>query len=314
MTLLEVQDLNVRFPTGDGIVHASRDVSFSLDTGEALGLVGETGSGKSVIGQAVIRLLPSNAEITGMITFDGKGLTTLTENAMHALRGRSISLVPQNPSGALDPVTRNGDQISEIFISSGRKKSEIWIKVHELLSSVGLVPADQIADEYPHQLSGGMRQRLTTSIAVAENPHLIIADEPTKGLDFRAREMTARVLANIQNKKHSSLLLITHDLDLAEQLCKRIAVIYAGEIVEIAQAEQIFSAPRHPYTKALIQAIPKNGLVPIAGQSPSLMDLPCGCSFADRCEYCSDLCFADHPNLVSEDLYGGVRCHHPFSN
>jgi len=314
MTLLDVQDLNVRFSTGEGIIHASRDVSFSLDTGEVLGLVGETGSGKSIIGQAVIRLLPSTAEITGDISFDGKNLNTLSEAAMHSLRGSSISLIPQNPSGALDPVTRNGDQISEIVTSRFKKRSDIVNRVHALLSSVGLVPAVRIADEFPHQLSGGMRQRLTTSIAITENPRLIIADEPTKGLDFRAREMTATVLADIQKQNQSSLLLITHDLDLAEQLCARIAVVYAGEIVEISPVSRIFAEPRHPYTRALIQAIPKNGLIPIPGQSPSLLDLPAGCSFADRCEYCADVCRLTHPEFVFGTMNGGVRCHHPFSS
>ncbi|HWQ63033.1 MAG TPA: ABC transporter ATP-binding protein [Methanospirillum sp.] len=314
MTLLDVQGLNVRFPTGDGEVHASRDVSFSLDTGEVLGLVGETGSGKSVIGQAVIKILPSNAEVTGEITFDGKNLNSLSDKAMHHLRGRSISLVPQNPSGSLDPVTRNGEQISEVVGDHCKNRNEIVTRVHALLSSVGLVPAARIAEEFPHQLSGGMRQRLTTSIAVSEKPRLIIADEPTKGLDFRARAMTATVLSDVQKQNECSLLLITHDLDLAEMLCARIAVIYAGEIVEIAPVSRIFSSPRHPYTRALIQAIPKNGLIPIAGQSPSLLDLPAGCSFADRCEYCSDVCRMKHPDLLNESIIGGVRCHHPFSN
>ncbi|WP_319579750.1 ABC transporter ATP-binding protein [uncultured Methanospirillum sp.] len=314
MTLLDVQDLNVRFPTGEGIIHASRDVSFSLNTSEVLGLVGETGSGKSIIGQAVIRLLPSTAEITGDISFDGKNLNTLSDAAMHSLRGSSISLVPQNPSGALDPVTRNGDQISEIVSGIYKKRDEIVNRVHALLSSVGLVPAVRIADEFPHQLSGGMRQRLTTSIAITENPRLIIADEPTKGLDFRAREKTVTVLTDIQKKNQSSLLLITHDLDLAEQICSRIAVVYAGEIVEIGPVSRIFAEPRHPYTRALIQAIPKNGLIPIPGQSPSLLNLPAGCSFADRCEYCADICRLTHPEFVNGTMNGGVRCHHPFSS
>ena len=314
MTLLDVQDLNVWFPAGDGMVHASRDVSFSLDAGEVLGLVGETGSGKSVIGQAVIRLLPSNAEVTGNITFDGSELTVLSEHAMHALRGRSISLVPQNPSGSLDPITRNGNQIAEIFTGIGRKKRKAWMKANDLLATVGLIPTQEIANEYPHQLSGGMRQRLTTSIAIAQHPRLIIADEPTKGLDFKARETTARVLSDIRTREQASLLLITHDLFLAQLLCMRIAVVYAGEIIEIAPANSIFTQPHHPYTQALIQAIPKNGLVPLAGQSPSLMDLPQGCSFVDRCTFCSDVCRMEHPDLVKDSMNGGVRCHHPFSN
>ena len=187
------------------------------------------------------------------------------------------------------------------------------MKATDLLTAVGLIPASEIATEYPHQLSGGMRQRLTTSISIAEHPRLIIADEPTKGLDFRAREITAKVLSDIRTKEKASLLLITHDLFLAQQLCDRIAVVYAGEIVEIAPANRIFTQPVHPYTRALIQAIPKNGLVPLAGQSPSLMDLPEGCSFVQRCPYRSDECHTIHPDLVNS-MNGGVRCHHPFSN
>lgn len=311
MTLLSVQNLNVRFPTGEGTVHASRDVSFSMKSGEVLGLVGETGSGKSVIGQAIIRLLPTSASITGTIAFNGQELSTLKDDAMHALRGRSISLVPQNPSGSLDPLVRNGSQIGEIFIERGMEKKTAWEKACDLLVTVGLIPSDQIAKEYPHELSGGMRQRLTTSIAIAENSRLIIADEPTKGLDYQARETTARVLSGIKTRDKASLLLITHDLYLAEHLCDWIAVLYAGEIVEVGPATQIFAHPRHPYTQALMRAIPKNGLVPLEGQSPSLMAIPEGCCFADRCSCHTEVCKKIHPDLNQEPLIGGVRCHHP---
>ncbi|MDD1690573.1 MAG: ABC transporter ATP-binding protein [Methanoregula sp.] len=314
MTLLSVKDLNVCFPTGEGIVHASRDVSFSMESGEVLGLVGETGSGKSVIGQAIIRLLPTNANITGTIAFNGQELTTLKDDAMHALRGRVISLVPQNPSGSLDPLVRNGMQIGEIFIERGMTKNTAWDKACDLLVAVGLIPSDRIAKEYPHELSGGMRQRLTTSIAIAEKSCLIIADEPTKGLDYHARETTARVLSDIKTRDNVSLLLITHDLYLAEHLCDWIAVLYAGEIVEIGPAGQIFNTPRHPYTQALIRAMPKNGLVPLDGQSPSLMAIPKGCCFADRCSCHSEICSKEHPDLIQESLNGGVRCHHPSCN
>lgn len=314
MTLLSVQGLNVRFPTGEGTVHASRDVTFSMEPGEVLGLVGETGSGKSVIGQAIIRLLPTSAKITGNIFFDGQELSRLPDQRMHALRGRVISLVPQNPSGSLDPLVKNGMQIGEIFIERGMKKNTAWAKACDLLVAVGLNPAGQIAGEYPHQLSGGMQQRLTTSIAIAEHSRLIIADEPTKGLDYHARATTARVLSEIRIRENASLLLITHDLYLAEHICDWIAVLYAGEIVEIGPARQIFTNPRHPYTQALIRAMPKNGLVPLDGQSPSLMALPEGCSFMERCMVCSGRCGREHPDLVQEDLNGGVRCHHPFSS
>ncbi|OPX64369.1 MULTISPECIES: ABC transporter ATP-binding protein [unclassified Methanoregula] len=313
MTLLSVEGLNVRFPTGDGTVHASRDVSFSMEPGEVLGLVGETGSGKSVIGQAIIRLLPASAKISGDIFFDGQELTRLPDQRMHALRGRTISLVPQNPSGSLDPLVRNGMQIAEIFIERGEKKQAALDAAKNLLVAVGLIPSDRIAREYPHELSGGMRQRLTTSIAIAEHSRLIIADEPTKGLDYHARETTARVLAGIREREQASLLLITHDLYLAERLCDRIAVLYAGEIIEIGPASQVFRNPRHPYTQALIRAMPKNGLVPLEGQSPSLMALPMGCSFASRCSFMSDRCCTDHPGLIQDDREGGVRCHNPCS-
>jgi len=308
MTLLTVQDLNVTFQTPEGIVRASRDISFSLNSGEVLGLVGETGSGKSVIGQAIIRLLPSSARVSGDIVFDGQELTTLPDHAMHALRGRAISLVPQNPSGSLDPLARNGMQIVEIFIERGLKQNRAWKKGIDLLVAVGLIPPEKIANHYPHELSGGMRQRLTTSIAIAEHSRLIIADEPTKGLDYHARETTARVLSGIHNEEKAALLLITHDLYLAEHLCDRIAVLYAGEIIEIGAARQIFQNP----TRALINAIPKNGLVPLNGQSPSLMALPGGCTFEDRCVCHSKQCSTDHPDLVQKKPDGGVRCHHPF--
>ncbi len=312
MILLDVQDLNVHFPTGEGTVHASRDVSFSLKSSEVLGLVGETGSGKSVIGQAIIRLLPSSARVSGSIVFDGQELTSLPEPAMHSFRGSSISLVPQNPSGSLNPLLRNGLQIAEIFESGGVTKKAAWQKSLELLEAVGLIPSERIATEYPHQLSGGMRQRLTTSIAIAGHPRLIIADEPTKGLDYHARETTARLLCDIRTREQVALLLITHDLYLAEHVCDRIAVIYAGEIVEVGPTRQIFSNPRHPYTQALLKAIPKNGLVPLPGQSPSLMTLPEGCAFMDRCTCQTDKCTHEHPLMSQENIDRGVRCHHPY--
>ncbi len=312
MTLLEVQDLNVHFPTGEGTVHASRNISFRLQPGEVLGLVGETGSGKSVIGQAIIRLLPSSAQVSGHIYFSGQDLTGLSESSIHALRGCSISLIPQNPYGALNPVMVNGQQIAEIFETQGTQRKTAVETSWELLAAVGLLPAERIAREYPHQLSGGMRQRLTTSIAIARRPKLIIADEPTKGLDCHARETTARLLREISTEKQAALLLITHDLYLAEHICDRIAVLYAGEIVEIGSAEQIFSKPIHPYTQALMKAIPKNGLVPLAGQSPSLMALPEGCAFMDRCDRQTEKCQQEHPLLIHENIDGGVRCHHPY--
>jgi peptide/nickel transport system ATP-binding protein len=312
MTLLEVQDLNVHFPTVEGTVHASRNISFQLQPGEVLGLVGETGSGKSVIGQAIIRLLPSSAQVSGHIYFSGQDLTGLSESSIHALRGCSISLIPQNPSAALNPVMKNGQQIDEVFETQRTQRKTAVEKSWELLAAVGLVPVERIAREYPHQLSGGMRQRLTTSIAIARGSKLIIADEPTKGLDYHAREITGRLLREISTKKRAALLLITHDLYLAEHICDRIAVLYAGEIVEIGYAEQIFSKPIHPYTQALMKAIPKNGLVPLFGQSPSLMALPEGCAFMDRCERQTEKCHQEHPLLIHENIDGGVRCHHPY--
>lgn len=313
MTLLDVQDLNVRFPTSQGAVHASRDISFHLEPGEVLGLVGETGSGKSVIGQAIIRLLPSGTRVSGRILYDGQDLATIPEAAVHALRGRSISLIPQNPAGALNPVMANGRQIAEVFTSLGASGATARERARRLLAAVGLVPVERIEREYPHQLSGGMRQRLTTSIALCGKPRVIIADEPTKGLDYGARETTARLLRAVRTMGQTALLLITHDLFLTESICDRIAVLYAGEIVEIGPTAPLFEAPRHPYTRALIQAIPRNGLVPLPGQSPSLTALPKGCAFEDRCSARSERCGREHPLLTQELSTGGVRCHHPLS-
>jgi peptide/nickel transport system ATP-binding protein len=300
----------VTFPTSRGDVQAVRDVHFSIQPGETVGIIGESGSGKSVIGTSILRLLPDSARIRGKIQYLDTDIYALPQEIMHTMRGSQISLIPQNPGAALDPLLTNGLQIAEVFQQNGLSKTDSWERAVLTLKKF-LFPNPSInALQYPHQFSGGMRQRVVTGISLAGGPQLLIADEPTKGLDQMTRDNSYQIFSQITSDKKTSLLLITHDLDLAEKLCDRVMVMYSGEIVEIGNTgEEIFTHPQHPYTIGLMKARPRNGLVPLPGHSPNLADLPVGCHFQDRCPYCQDICQKLHPEL---SLFHGrlVRCHH----
>lgn len=297
MSLLEVNDLNVGFKTRLGTVRAVNNVSFKIEKGEVFGLIGESGSGKSVIGMSLLRLLPKNARVRGRALYEGSDLLAADEDHMKKFRGENIAFIPQNPSASLNPLMKNGLQVSEIFEQNGYSRKEAWDKALEVMQRLLIREPRISANRYPHQLSGGMKQRLVAGISLSLEPQLVIADEPTKGLDSISRKSAIEFFGQLEGEKDRSMLLITHDLDLAYEICDRLAVLYAGEIVEMGPARRLMDSPEHPYTRGLIKSLPKNGLEPLEGSSPSLLGLPEGCFFRERCTRQMIECSKGHPQL-----------------
>ena len=297
MSLLEVKDLDVGFETRMGTVKAVNNVSFQIDKGETFGLIGESGSGKSVIGMSLLRLLPKNAWIKGKALFEGSDLLAADDEQMQKFRGEKIAFIPQNPTASLNPLMKNGLQLSEVFEQKGHSHRDSWNRALEVFRRLLIDQPAISAKRYPHQLSGGMRQRLIAGISMSLQPQMVIADEPTKGLDSLTRRSTIEFFKQLEGEHDRSMLLITHDLDLAYEICDRLAVLYAGEIVEMGPAKKLMDDPEHPYTRGLLKSLPKNGLVPLEGSSPSLLGLPKGCFFKERCAIHKQDCMNRHPQL-----------------
>ena len=312
--LLEVNNLQVNFKAHGGTVHAVRDVSFHLNQGEVVGLVGESGCGKSVTAQMIMRLIPSPPVeiVSGEIWFEGEELLSKEEVEMRQIRGKKIGMVFQDPLTSLDPTMTIGKQIIEgIFQHERISKKEAWNQAIELLHLVGIAEPEKRVNQYPFEFSGGMRQRVVIAMAIACNPQLLIADEPTTALDVTIQAQILSLLKNLQDKKKMSILLITHDLGIVAGMCDRVMVMYAGKIVEVGTVEQIFYQPQHPYTKALLKAIPRldlgkeKPLQSIFGSPPDLSHPPAGCSFHPRCPSAMPVCCSYEPLL--EDLEGEHR-------
>ena len=312
MHLLSTKKLNVSFYTDDGCLTAVKNTDFSIKTGSVMGLVGETGCGKSVLGQAVLGLLPKNAAVSGKIYFNGKELLPADEKERRRLRMREIALIAQNPSEALDPLMRVGAQLMEsIRLHQHTGREEIRKAAAEMLYSLHFPDPDTCMKAYPHELSGGMKQRVLAAMGMVGMPKLLIADEPTKGLDALSRGQVVDNLQMFLDGGKITALIITHDLLLAHRLCGEIAVMYAGEIVEKGSAAAIFDCPRHPYTQALIAAQPRYGCNPIPGESVSSYNLPNGCHFYERCVKsvgcpCGK---SEHPPISGADHEVRCFCH-----
>jgi peptide/nickel transport system ATP-binding protein len=296
MALLEVSDLKVHFDTDDGLVKAVDGISYSVDRGQTLGIVGESGSGKSVSSLTVMGLTRSrNARISGSIKFDGKELLTASDADMRTIRGNDIAMIFQDPLSSLHPFYKVGDQIVE-GIRSHRDvtKAQAWDRAVEMLRLVGIPEAARRAESYPHEFSGGMRQRAMIAMALANDPKLLIADEPTTALDVTVQAQILDLIERLQSEFDAAVVIITHDLGVVAETADDIAVMYAGRVVEHAKVDTIFHAPEHPYTWGLLQSIPRlttsrdEELVPIPGRPPSLINLPGGCSFHPRCPYVRD--------------------------
>ncbi|WP_028057295.1 ABC transporter ATP-binding protein [Candidatus Solirubrobacter pratensis] len=291
--LLEVEDLRVHFETDDGLVKAVDGISYTVERGQTLGIVGESGSGKSVSSLTVMGLTRArNARISGSVRFDGKDLLTTSDEEIRNIRGDDVAMIFQDPLSSLHPFYKVGTQIAEAVRAHREvSKAQAWDRAVEMLGLVGIPEPRKRADAYPHEFSGGMRQRAMIAMALANDPKLLIADEPTTALDVTVQAQILELIERLQSEFDTAVVVITHDLGVVAEMADEIAVMYAGRIVEKADADTIFAAPEHPYTWGLLSSIPRldaprgEELVPIAGRPPSLINLPGGCSFHPRCPY-----------------------------
>jgi oligopeptide/dipeptide ABC transporter ATP-binding protein len=317
--LLEVEDLRVHFPTREGLVKAVDGVSFSVSRGETLGVVGESGSGKSVTMLTVMGLVTRReARISGRAVFDGVDLLELEGDAMRKIRGSRIGMIFQDPLTALNPVHKVGNQIAEVLrVHRGTAKREALEESVGLLEQVGIPRPRERAGQYPHEYSGGMRQRAMIAMALALQPDLLIADEPTTALDVTVQAQILELIRRIQDELGTAVLLITHDLGVVAEYCDRISVMYAGRVVEQGSDRDVFYHPRHPYTWGLLQSIARidqdrdTPLRPIEGQPPSLIHVPSGCAFHPRCPHAMDVCRTEVPALHPADAEHPDACHLP---
>lgn len=313
-SLLEIKDLEVKYFTSDGVVEAVNSIDLHVDRGETLGLVGETGAGKTTTALSILRLLPDPpGKITGgSLYFDGENLLEKSEKEMHDIRGGQISMIFQDPMTALNPVIRVGDQIAEVILLHNKiSKADAARKALEMLEMVG-IPAER-GNDYPHQFSGGMKQRVVIAIALACNPELLIADEPTTALDVTIQAQVLDLMKHLKEELNTAMILITHDLGVVAETCDRVAVMYAGEIVESGSLADIFEATAHPYTVGLFQSIPSldedvDMLKPIPGLMPDPTDLPKGCKFHPRCPRATERCAQINPSVVELSPGHEVRC------
>lgn len=319
--LLEVSDLNIDMLAGRRRLNVVENVSFSIGRGETFGLVGESGCGKSITALSMIGLLKAPLAVSsGVIRFDGQDLRTLPKRAMRRLRGSRIAMIFQEPMTALNPLSPVGRQIAEMFVlHQGATWAEADKKAVEALASVHVPAPDKRAKAYPHQLSGGMRQRVMIAIALACDPDLLIADEPTTALDVTVQAEILKLIQELCTARGTAVLMISHDLGVIAKMCQRVGIMYAGNLVEERPVSDIFRQPRHPYTKGLLNSLPRLGtrelherkrLQEIEGIVPPITAFPVGCRFEPRCGRASEICVAQKPDQTPLDHHGFVRCHH----
>ncbi len=315
--ILDVKNLQVQFRTGKKeTLTAIQDVTFQVKAGEILGIVGESGCGKSVTANTILRLLPKQTSLIsgGSICFQGRDLVTLSEKEMRKVRGSKISMIFQEPMTSLNPAYRIGVQLVEMYQAHSKiSKKEAWQKATKMLEKVGIPAPDQRMYEYPHQLSGGMRQRVMIAMALSAKPELLIADEPTTALDVTIQAQVLDLMKELQREMGTSIILITHDMGVVAETSDYVMVMYAGEVVEYGSAAMIFKNPLHPYTQGLLNSLPRvdrdmQRLTSITGTVPSLSEMPAGCRFSNRCGQCSGQCTQQKPQLVEVEPGHQVRC------
>ena len=318
--IIEIKNLKTYFKTDEGIAHAVDDISFSVYPGETLGIVGESGCGKSVTALSIMKLIsePPGYFAGGEILYKGKNILDIPEHEMREIRGNKISMIFQEPMTSLNPVFTVGHQIEEaIILHQGLNAKDARLKAIEMLKLVSIPSPEQRVDEYPHQLSGGMRQRIMIAMALSCNPDVLIADEPTTALDVTIQAQILELIEKLQKELNLSVIIITHDLGVVAEVCDRVVVMYAGQIVEKASARDIFKKPQHPYTKGLLASIPKMGedgksqsLYNIKGMVPSATEFPVGCHFNPRCDLVTDKCKNENPDLefLNNNMLHEVRC------
>ncbi|MCF0147652.1 MAG: ABC transporter ATP-binding protein [Clostridium sp.] len=306
-SLLSVENLKTNFNIKDKKIEAVRGVSFNVNKGDILGIVGESGSGKSVLMKSVMNILPENAKIEeGKVYFNNIDISSMSKKEMQSIKGKEIAMIFQDPMTALNPLKKVGDHLIEVLVRhKGINKKAAKVIALDILKQVGIPMPERRIDQYPHEFSGGMRQRVLIAMALACNPKLLIADEPTTALDVTIQAQILQLLKNLKEINDMSVILITHDLGVVASLCNRVIVMYGGLIMEEGLVEEIFYETKHPYTKALLNSIPKieddekARLKPIKGTAPSLLNPPKGCPFASRCEFAFERCFQEMPNYKS---------------
>jgi len=310
--LVEINDLVINFYTYRGVVKAINGVNLEIKKGEFFGLVGETGCGKSVTGSAILNLVQNPGRIEkGEILFKGKDILSMNEDEIRdRIRGREITMIMQHPIAALNPVIKNGDQIAEA-LSKKMSEAEAKKRAIELLKEVNIPEPEKIANQYPHQLSGGMAQRVMIAMMLSTEPSLLIADEPTTALDVSIQAQVLGLLEDLIKRHKASVLLITHDLSVVAETCDRVGVMYAGDMAEVGEVEQIINNPKHPYTVGLMRAIPSDSrkeLVGIKGSVPDLVNPPSGCRFHPRCDYTRDICKERKPKTIQMESNHTAAC------
>jgi len=312
--LLDIKELTIHYVTDDGVVKAVNDFSLTLKPGETVGLVGETGAGKTTTALGILKLVsqPPGKYVSGQINFEGKNLLNASESDMQKVRGKKISMIFQDPMTSLNPVIPVGDQIAEVIaLHENLSAEECLKKAEDMLAKVGI--RRERAKEYPHQFSGGMKQRVVIAIALACNPTLLIADEPTTALDVTIQAQVLELMKNLKVEFNTSMIMITHDLGIVAEVCDKVAIMYSGTVVEMADKYSLFKNPKHPYTIGLFGSIPniekdEDALKPIKGSMPDPMDLPSGCTFSSRCDHVTEECSKSVPQNIQISEGHFVRC------
>lgn len=312
--LLRLNHVSIDYRVKDGYLSAVRDVTFGINKSEIFAIVGESGCGKSTVAHSIMRLLGSNARVGGDILFEGTDLTKLSDNELTRVRGHNIGMIFQNPLDSLNPVYTTGGQVNEAIMLDGVGKLDGWKKVIELYREMKMPDAEKRAEAYPHEMSGGMRQRVMIAMMLSRNPQLLIADEPTTALDVTIEAQILEIISQLKREFNTAIMLITHNFGLVAEVADRVAIMYAGELVEQGDVFEIFDHPVHPYTRLLMQALPRmtkheGRLQTIEGTVPRLTDSKPGCRFHNRCPHARDICADTDPEIVQMSATHSYRCH-----